>query len=75
MKNNIILPKPRLTKFSKFYIHHIGDWFCRSEEFFTDGPIDAFICGGIGSSPEEAYKDWLENYRNDRYLEYEDSEL
>ena len=75
MKSDITLPKPRLTKFKDNYIQHRGDWFCRSDEFFEDGPIDAFICGGIGSSPEEAYKDWEENYRNDRYLEYEDSEL
>ena len=72
MKSDIVLPKPRLSKFSKFYIHHIGDWFCRSEEFFIDGPISAYICGGIGSTPEEAYKDWMESYISDRYAEDED---
>ena len=71
MKSDITLPKPRLTKFKDNYIQHRGDWFCRSDEFFEDGPIDAFICGGIGSSPEEAYKDWLESYISDRYAEDE----
>lgn len=72
MKSDIVLPKPRLTKFKDNYIQHRGNWFCRSDEFFTDGPIDAFICGGIGSTPEEAYEDWRESYISDRYAEDED---
>ncbi len=68
MENLPYLPIPKLTKFGRHCIDQQGKWYCYSAEYCTWDGLYGFLCGGIGDSPEEAYKDWLESYVSDRYL-------
>lgn len=63
------IPFPRI----KSNIKWCKKWICTSKEYCTWDGLLGFYASGHGDTPQEAYQDWLETYKHDRYLDLLDN--